>query len=145
MQICRGPSGPFRLGNGLPFAFRISLIETFLYWETSFLFRLFCLSAPALYFLFNIRMVQADLSDAVAHFAPMVLVQMAVTTWLGGGRMLPLISDVYQMLIAPEIITVVAVALVRPKGHKFKVTAKGFHHTGLTIQWQLLFRFLAFA
>jgi cellulose synthase (UDP-forming) len=145
VQICRGPSGPFRLGNGLPLAFRISLIETFLYWGTSFLFRLFCLSAPALYFLFNIRMVQADLSDAVAHFAPMVLVQMAVTTWLGGGRMLPLISDVYQMLIAPEIITVVAVALVRPKGHKFKVTAKGIHHTGLTIQWQLLFRFLAFA
>jgi cellulose synthase (UDP-forming) len=143
VQICRGPSGPFRLGNGLPFAFRISLIETFLYWGTSFLFRMLCLFAPALYFLFNIRMVQADLSDAVAHFAPMVLVQMAVTTWLGGGRMLPLISDVYQMLIAPEIITVVAFALVRPKGHKFKVTAKGIHHTGLTVQWRLLFRFLA--
>jgi len=145
VQICRGPSGPFRLGNGLPLAFRISLIETFLYWGTSFLFRMLCLSAPALYFLFNIRMVQADLSDAVAHFAPMVLVQMAVTTWLGGGRMLPLISDVYQMLIAPEIITVVAFALVRPKGHKFKVTAKGIHHAGLTVQWQLLFRFLALA
>jgi cellulose synthase/poly-beta-1,6-N-acetylglucosamine synthase-like glycosyltransferase len=145
VQICRGPSGPFRSGNGLPFAFRISLIETFLYWGTSFLFRMLCLFAPALYFLFNIRMVQADLSDAVAHFAPMVLVQMAVTTWLGGGRMLPLISDVYQMLIAPEIITVTAFALVRPKGHKFKVTAKGIHHTGLTVQWRLLFRFLALA
>lgn len=145
VQICRGPSGPFRFGNGLPLAFRISLIETFLYWGTSFLFRMICMAAPALYFLFNIRMVQADLSDAVAHFAPMVLVQMAVTTWLGGGRMLPLISDVYQMLIAPEIITVVAFALVRPKGHKFKVTAKGIHHSGLTVQWQLLFRFLALA
>jgi len=145
VQICRGPSGPFRFGNGLPLAFRISLIETFLYWGTSFLFRMLCLSAPALYFLFNVRMVQADLSDAIAHFAPMVLVQMAVTTWLGGGRMLPLISDVYQMLIAPEIITVVAFALVRPKGHAFKVTAKGIHHAGLTIQWRLLFRFLALA
>jgi cellulose synthase (UDP-forming) len=59
--------------------------------------------------------------------------------------MLPLISDVYQMLIAPEIITVVAFALVRPKGHKFKVTAKGIHHSGLTIQWRLLFRFVALA
>jgi cellulose synthase/poly-beta-1,6-N-acetylglucosamine synthase-like glycosyltransferase len=145
VQICRGPSGPFRFGNGLPLAFRISLIETFLYWGTSFLFRILCLIAPALYFLFNVRMVQADMSDAIAHFAPMVLVQMAVTTWLGGGRMLPLISDVYQMLIAPEIITVVAFALVRPKGHKFKVTAKGIHHTGLTIQWRLLFRFLGLA
>lgn len=145
VQICRGPSGPFRLGNGLPLAFRISLIETFLYWSTSFLFRMFCQFAPALYFLFNIRLVQADLSDAVVHFAPMVLVQMAVTTWLGGGRMLPLISDVYQMLIAPEIITVVAFTLIRPKGHKFKVTAKGIHYAGLNVQWRLLFRFLALA
>jgi cellulose synthase (UDP-forming) len=145
VQICRGPSGPFRFGNGLPLAFRISLIETFLYWGTSFLFRMLCQLAPALYFLFNIRMVQADLSDAVAHFAPMVLVQMAVTTWLGGGRMLPLISDVYQMLIAPEIIKVVAFTLIRPKGHTFKVTAKGIHYAGLNVHWRLLFRFLALA
>jgi cellulose synthase (UDP-forming) len=145
VQICRGPSGPFRLRNGIPFSFRISLIETFLYWSTSFLFRMLCQLAPALYFLLNIRMVQADLSDAVAHFAPMVLTQIAVMTWLGSGRMLPLISDVYQMLIAPEIITVVALTLIRPKGHKFKVTAKGIHYAGLNVHWRLLSRFLVMA
>jgi cellulose synthase (UDP-forming) len=106
---------------------------------------MFCMLAPALYFLFDIRMVQADLSDAVAHFAPMVIAQIAITTWLGGGRMLPLIADVYQMLIAPEIIRVVAFTLIRPSGHKFKVTAKGLHYAGLNVQWRLLFRFLAIA
>ena len=145
VQICRGRSGPFRLGNGLPLSFRISLIETFLYWGASFLFRMFCLLAPALFFLFDVRMVQANISDAVAHFAPMVIAQVAITTWLGGGRMLPIISDVYQLLIAPEIIAVVAVALVRPRGHKFKVTDKGIHYAGLNIHWRLLFRFLALA
>jgi cellulose synthase (UDP-forming) len=145
VQICRGPSGPFRLGNGLPLSFRISLVETFLYWGASFLFRMFCMLAPALFFLFNIRMVQANFSDAIAHFAPMVITQVAITTWLGGGRMLPLISDVYQMLIAPEIIAVVALALIRPRGHKFKVTAKGIHYAGLNVHWRLLFRFLALA
>ena len=145
VQICRGRSGPFRFGNGLPILFRISLIETFLYWGTSFLFRMWCMLAPALYFLFNIRMVQADLSDAIAHFAPMVITQVAITTWLGGGRMLPLIADVYQMLIAPEIITVVALTLMRPGGHKFKVTAKGIHYVGLNVHWRLLFRFLVLA
>jgi cellulose synthase (UDP-forming) len=145
VQICRGPSGPLRLGNALPLAFRISLIETFLYWGASFWFRMFCQLAPAFYFLFNIRMVHANLSDAIAHFAPMVLAQVAITTWLGGGRMLPLIADVYQMLIAPEIITVVALTLIRPSGHKFKVTAKGIHYAGLNVQWRLLFRFLAIA
>jgi cellulose synthase (UDP-forming) len=145
VQICRGPSGPFRLGNGLRLAFRISLIETFLYWGASFLLRMFCMLAPALFFLFDIRMVQANLSDAVAHFAPMVITQIAITTWLGGGRMLPIIADVYQMLIAPEIISVVAFALIQPRGHKFKVTPKGIHYGGLNIHWRLLFRFLALA
>ena len=145
VQICRGRSGPFRVGNGLPLSFRISLIETFLYWGASFLFRMLCMLAPALYFLFNIRMVQANLSDAVAHFAPMVVMQIAVTTWLGGGRMLPLIADLYQMLIAPEIIRVVASTLIRPTGHKFEVTAKGVHYAGSNVHWRLLFRFLALA
>ncbi len=145
IQICRGRSGPFRLGNGLPLSFRISLIETFLYWGASFLFRMCCMLAPALFFVFDIRMVQASLPDAVAHFAPMVITQVAVTTWLGGGRMLPLISDVYQMLIAPEIIKVVAFTLMRPHGHKFNVTAKGIHNAGLNIQWRLLLRFVALA
>ncbi|HJY91677.1 MAG TPA: glycosyltransferase, partial [Candidatus Acidoferrum sp.] len=145
IQICRGRSGPLRFGNGLPLMFRISLIETFFYWGGSFLFRMFCILAPALYFLFDIRIVQANLSDAIAHFAPMVITQIAVTTWLGGGRMLPLIADVYQMLIAPEIIRVVAFTLIKPSGHEFKVTAKGIHSVGLNIQWRLLFRFLAIA
>jgi cellulose synthase (UDP-forming) len=145
VQICRGRSGPFRLRNGLPLAFRISLIETFLYWGASFAFRILCQLAPAMYFLFNIRIVHASLADAIAHFAPMVIMQVAITTWLGGGRMLPLIADVYQLLIAPEIITVVAFTLLRPGGHKFKVTAKGIQHAGLNVQWGLLFRFLLMA
>lgn len=145
VQICRGRSGPFRIGNGLPLSFRISLIETFLYWGPSFLFRMFCMLAPTLFFLFDIRMVQANLSDAIVHFAPMVITQVAVTTWLGGGRMLPLIADVYQMLVAPEIIAVVVSTLIRPSGHKFKVTAKGIHYAGLNVHWRLLCRFLALA
>jgi cellulose synthase (UDP-forming) len=145
IQICRGRSGPLRFGNGLPLLLRISLVETFLYWTASFSFRLCCMLVPALFFLFDIRVVNASLSDAVAHFAPMVIAQIAVTTWLGGGRMLPLISDVYQMLIAPEIVKVVIFTLIRPHGHKFNVTAKGIHHAGLNVQWRLLFRFLALA
>src|ERR1700694_4071395 len=93
VQICRGRSGPLRLRNGLPLSFRISLVETFLYWGASFPFRMLCQLAPAIYFLFNIRMVQASLSDAVAHFAPMVVKQIAITTWLGGGRMLAVVAE----------------------------------------------------
>jgi len=145
VQICRGRSGPFRPHNRLPLSFRISLIETFLYWGASFAFRILCQLAPAMFFLFGIRMVHASLADAIAHFAPMVLMQVTITTWLGGGRMLPLIADVYQLLIAPEIIRTVALTLIHPRGHDFEVTAKGIHHKGLNIQWRLLVRFLLLA
>jgi cellulose synthase/poly-beta-1,6-N-acetylglucosamine synthase-like glycosyltransferase len=145
VQICRGPSGPFRFRNGLPLSFRISLVETFLYWGASFTFRMLCYFAPAAYFLFHIRMVHASLADAVAHFAPMLVAQVSITTWLGGGRMLPIIADIYQLLIAPEIMTIVAYALIKPSEHEFKVTAKGIQHDGLNVQWGLLVRFLAMA
>src|SRR6185369_15495359 len=66
IQICRGRSGPLRFGNSLPLLLRISLVETFLYWAASFSFRLCCMLVPALFFLFDIRVVNASLSDAVA-------------------------------------------------------------------------------
>jgi cellulose synthase (UDP-forming) len=145
VQICRGRSGPFRLRNGLPLSLRIGLIEAFLYWGASFSFRMMCYFAPVAYFLFHIRMVHASLGDAVAHFAPMLVAQVAITTWLGGGRMLPIIADIYQLLIAPEIMTIVAYAVIKPGQHEFKVTAKGIQHEGLNVQWGLLGRFLAMA
>lgn len=145
VQICRGQSGPLRFGNGLPLLFRISLIESFLYWAASFPFRVLCQFAPAAYLLFNIRVVHADFADAVSHLAPMLVAQVAMTTWFGGGRLLPLIADVYQLLIAPEIIAIVGIALIKPDRHEFKVTAKGIQHEGLNIQWRLMARFLGMA
>jgi cellulose synthase (UDP-forming) len=59
--------------------------------------------------------------------------------------MLPIISDIYQLLIAPEIVTIVAYALIKPSEHEFKVTAKGIQHDGLNVQWGLLARFLGMA
>src|SRR4029453_16255422 len=106
-----------RFGNRLSLMYRINLIETFLYWGASFSFRMSCMIVPALFFMFYIRGVQASVSDAVMHFAPMIIAQIAVTIWLGGGRMLPLISDVYQMLVAPEIIRGGDLTLKLPHGH----------------------------
>jgi cellulose synthase (UDP-forming) len=59
--------------------------------------------------------------------------------------MLPIIADIYQLLVAPEIMTIVAYALVKPGEHEFKVTPKGIQHQGLNVQWGLLTRFLIMA
>jgi len=65
MQIVRGPLGPFRRGNGLPWLHRVSLVKTVLYWAMSFPFRLLCLLVPICYWWLDIRAVKVELTDAV--------------------------------------------------------------------------------
>ena len=141
MQIVRGPLGPLRRGNGLPWLHRVSLVEAFLYWTMSFPFRLLCLLVPICYWWLDIRAVKAELTDAVWYFLPYFVSQIAVTAWLGEGRLLPIMSDVGQLLVAPEIIRAVIAGLLQPKGQKFKVTPKGRLRDRLSIQWRLLARF----
>jgi cellulose synthase (UDP-forming) len=141
MQIIRGPLGPLRRGNGLPWLHRVSLIEAVLYWAMSFPFRLMCILVPICYWWLDIRAVKAELTDAVWYFLPYFVSQIAVTAWLGEGRLLPLMSDVGQLLVAPEIIRAVLAGLLQPKGQKFKVTPKGRLRDRLSIQWRLLTRF----
>jgi cellulose synthase (UDP-forming) len=141
MQIVRGPLGPLRRASGLTWLQRVSLVEAFLYWAVSFPFRMLCLLIPICYWLFDIRAVNAEVTDAVWYFLPYFVSQIAVTSWLGEGRLLPLMGDVGQLLVAPEIIRAVVAGLLRPKGHKFKVTPKGRLRDHLSVQWRLLARF----
>jgi cellulose synthase/poly-beta-1,6-N-acetylglucosamine synthase-like glycosyltransferase len=141
VQIIRGPSSPFSPRNSVPLSLRIGLLESFLYWGASFPFKIVCLLAPLSYLLLDLRWVDASLGDAISHFAPMFIAQIAVMVWLGGGRMLPVLAEVYQLLIALEITLTVAHGLIKPMSRQFKVTAKGIRHAGLNIQWRLLGRF----
>jgi cellulose synthase (UDP-forming) len=138
VQICRGPSGPLRIGNGLPFVDRIMLCETFLHWSATHLFRVLGVIVPALYLLFGIEAVHANVIDAVWYLAPFLAAQIAISVWLTEGRVLPLMSDLYQMLCSTEVLKAVASGLLRPKGQKFKVTAKGGDRSKQFIQWPLL-------
>jgi cellulose synthase (UDP-forming) len=138
VQICRGPSGPLKIGNGLPIVDRIMLCETFLHWSATHLFRLLGAIVPALYLLFGIEAVHANVIDAIWYLAPFLAAQIAISVWLTEGRVLPLMSDLYQMLCSTEVLKAVASGILRPKGQKFKVTAKGGDRSKQFIQWPLL-------
>lgn len=138
VQICRGPSGPLKWGNGLPFVDRIMLCETFLHWSATHLFRLLGVVVPALYLIFDVQAVHANVIDAIQHLAPYFLAQCAVFLWLTEGRVLPPMSDLYQMLCTTEVLKSVWAGLLRPKEQKFKVTAKGGDRSKQFIQWPLL-------
>ena len=60
-----------------------------------------------------------------------------MTAWLGEGRLLPIMSDVGQILVAAEIIRTVIAGLLQPKGQKFKVMPKGRLRERLSIRWRL--------
>ena len=144
MQIIRGASSPVRWSNRLSLLDRIMLIETFLHWSTTYTFRLMGLIIPALYLLFDIQAVYAHATDAISFVMPYFVAQVALISWLTRGRVLPVLADLSQLLCATAIVRSVVAGLFQPKGHKFKVTAKGGDRASRFVQWPLLRIFLGY-
>jgi cellulose synthase (UDP-forming) len=144
VQIFMGALGPLRRGNGLTLLDRISLIETFLYWSANYSFRLLGIVVPILYWMLNINAVQANVVDTLSYYLPHFIAQIAIMGWMARGRVMPIMSDVTQLLAATQILQAVAHGIIKPKGHKFKVTAKGGDRSQRFVQWPLLRLFLLY-
>jgi cellulose synthase (UDP-forming) len=141
MQIARSKWGV--LGSAaLPAVDRISLFDAFLYWGTSFPFRILCLIAPIMYGFTGLAVINADMPGVLDHYAPSVCTPVIVLAWITRGRVLPIITDAAQLLVSMDAMKAAAVGLFKQKGHKFKVTAKGGERGRLKVQWALLVRFL---
>ncbi len=144
VQICRGELGPFRRNNGLTLIDRISLSETFLYWSAAHSFRLFGIIIPILYLWLDVHAVQADVMDTLGYYLPYFISQIMIMGWMARGRVMPIMSDVTQLLAASQIARAVVHGIIKPKGHKFKVTAKGGDRSKLFVQWPLMRVFLIY-
>jgi cellulose synthase (UDP-forming) len=138
MQIMRGRSGPFSLSSKLTFIDRLSLIDSFLMWAAVYPSKLVGMIVPILYLVFNIKSVNADLHDVAIYFLPFFVWHTVAMSWLTRGRILPIMSDVYQLVAAPEVLKAVIIGLLKPQGHKFKVTAKGGDRSRGFVEWRLL-------
>jgi len=133
-----------RLGNRLSLVDRIFLIETFLYWSTTYLFRLLCLLVPPAYLLFNVQAVHAHVTEAIGYVAPYLVVHMTFIVWVSRGRVLPILGDISQLLGATDMVRSAFAGLARPVGHKFKVTAKGGDRSAKSVQWVMLGTFAGY-
>jgi cellulose synthase (UDP-forming) len=138
MQIMRGRSGPFSFSSKLTFIDRLSLIDSFLMWAAVYPSKLVGIVVPILYLVFNIKSVNADLGSVAFYFVPFFVWHTVAMSWLTRGRVLPIMSDVCQLIAAPQVLKAVIVGLARPQGHKFKVTAKGGDRNHRFIEWPLL-------
>jgi cellulose synthase (UDP-forming) len=126
------------LTSKLTFIDRLSLVDTFLMWAAVYPSRLFAIVVPVLYLVFNVKSVNASLSDVAIYFAPYYVWHTVAMTWLTRGRVLPIMSDVCQLVAAPEVLRAVVIGLLKPQGHKFKVTAKGGDRSRGFVEWPLL-------
>src|SRR5258706_11411218 len=110
----------------------------FLYWGTSFPFRILCLIAPIIYGFTGLSVIDADAQGVFDHYAPSICAPVIVLAWMTRGRVLPIIADAAQLLVTMDAIKAAAVGLFKPKGHKFKVTAKGGERGPLKVQGTLI-------
>jgi cellulose synthase (UDP-forming) len=76
---------------------------------------------------------------------PAVVANYGFMTLVSNKRVLPLLTDVSQLLPALTIVRTVVTTFLRPFGRPFKVTAKGISTTKTTVEWQFLSVFAVFA
>jgi cellulose synthase (UDP-forming) len=137
MEIVRNVYNPFGAHN-LRFMQRLSLLDSTLFWTTSFLFRLVCLICPLLYWYFGIIVVDAAPTDIVWYYAPYYAAVLISMNWASGGLVWPILSDVFQLLAAWPITKAAAMGLLTKGPHKFRVTAKGGDRTRTVVQWPIM-------
>ncbi|MFN4099504.1 MAG: glycosyltransferase [Pararhodobacter sp.] len=137
MQIARSRVGPFTPAN-LRLRDRWSVIDSVLYWLTSFPFRIAALVYPLLYWFFSLTVVDASVADVISYFAVYYVWTMLALNLLSPGMVAPVISDVSQLLCAVPVTRAAVVGLIKPHGHPFTVTAKGGDRSKVTVQWRLM-------
>ncbi len=137
MQIVRGPLGPLRRNRLRPID-RLGLIDALLYWASTYPFRLTCLVVPLFYWFFGVTVVNAPVASVLYYFLPYYVATSLVLNWISRGMMMPVLNDVSQLIGAAEITKSVIRGLLRPRGHKFNVTAKGGNRADVVVQWSIL-------
>ena len=141
MQIARSYLGPLARNN-LRLRDRWSVIDSVLYWMTTFPFRLAAIIYPLLYWYANITVVDAALPDVISYFGAYYFWTLMTLNLLSRGMVVPILNDVSQLIGAIHITRAAIIGLLRPNGHPFSVTAKGGDRSSVVVQWRLMAPFL---
>ncbi|WP_456797522.1 glycosyltransferase [Bradyrhizobium sp. USDA 4473] len=141
MQIVRNSYSPFGI-HSLGAMHRIGIIDSLLYWLSTFPFRLASLILPLLYWWLGITIVNASLVDMIKYYIPYYLMVLVSLNWLSKGLFVPLLNDTAQLIAAWPISQAAARGLLTGGSPRFSVTAKGGDRTKVVVQWTLMRPFL---
>jgi cellulose synthase (UDP-forming) len=134
-------AGPARIG----FINRVSSLDGVLFWAGNAVFKIMMISAPLVYWWTRTAVISSTASDLVYYLAPTVACSILFMGAYADKRILPVMTDVTQLLTSFTIVATVAVGLIKPWGHPFKVTAKGISNDRIVVQWRLLLPFCGLA
>jgi cellulose synthase (UDP-forming) len=124
---------------------RLSFFDGRINWIAGSVFKLMMISAPLIYWWTGTAVISATVNDLIYWLGPSAICPVIYMSFYARKRILPVMTDVTQLLSSVDIVRTVAVGLVRPFGHPFKVTAKGISSEKTTVQWKFLLPFAALA
>ncbi len=118
---------------------RLSSFDGVMYWVFSYPFKLMMISAPIAYWWTGTAVI--DSSELLAYLGPSAFGGIVFMSIYSRNRVMPIMTDVTQLLCASTLILTVISGLIRPWGRPFKVTAKGASTQSVTVQWAHLLPF----
>ena len=121
---------------------RLAYFDSVLYWISVSAFKLALLAAPIIFWFTGAAVVRATGAELLYYLAPMMAADLLFMSAVSENRVLPVMTDITQMLMAFFIVRTVISGLVRPFGRGFKVTAKGLSSDRSTIQWRIMWPLL---
>jgi len=133
IQVACLKDGPV-LGAGYTFTQRLHYWHGLLHWFGR-PFVILMLLAPVVYWLFGLPAILTDYVSFLQHGVPALIISWAFGYWRFGRRVLPLLTEVSQIIAAVPVTVTIASALVRPFGQPFKVTPKGGDRSSVTVHW----------
>jgi cellulose synthase (UDP-forming) len=92
-------------------------------------------TAPLVYWWTGSSVLNASMSDIIYWLAPATASYLIFLGFYTRNHVMPVMTDVTQLLAAFAIVRTVAMALVKPWGHPFRVTAKGVASDRIVVQW----------
>lgn len=127
------------------FMSRLSALDGVLYWISNAPFKLMMIAGPLVYWWTQTAVIASTVNDLFRYLAPSAICSIIYMSTFARKRILPVMTDVTQLISSFAILATVSVALVRPWGHPFQVTAKGVASDKVTVQWRLLAPFALMA
>ncbi|MBC7950852.1 MAG: glycosyltransferase [Rhodospirillaceae bacterium] len=137
VQSMRSPRSPFR-ARGISWASRLCFLNAQLFWLAAVPMMLIAMVAPAVFWWTGTPAFLAAPETFLAHFGPRFAAEAMSIAWVSRWSVVPVLSGLAPLVIAPAAMAAAAKALFKPGIHRFKVTMKGGDRCRVVVHGRLL-------